>query len=121
MPDATLWYNRALFDSARVTGLAPGTYTLRATVRSSGDQREAYLALTGCGGAPCQRVALPRTGPRDWVQVALSTRVTGPARTITVHPADPTSGNGWENQALFDYQARAQPAMTEFTAAGGRG
>ncbi|SEH00714.1 arabinogalactan endo-1,4-beta-galactosidase [Nonomuraea solani] len=26
-------------------------------------------------------------------------------------PADPTTGNGWENQALFDYDDRALPAM----------
>ncbi|MEV4017959.1 arabinogalactan endo-1,4-beta-galactosidase [Nonomuraea angiospora] len=26
-------------------------------------------------------------------------------------PADPSSGNGWENQALFDYADRALPAM----------
>ncbi|MDP4507759.1 glycoside hydrolase family 53 protein [Nonomuraea turcica] len=26
-------------------------------------------------------------------------------------PADPSSGNGWENQALFDYSDRALPAM----------
>ncbi|KPL06613.1 hypothetical protein AMJ86_07865 [bacterium SM23_57] len=29
-------------------------------------------------------------------------------------PADPESGNGWENQALFDYQNRALPAMNRF-------
>lgn len=29
-------------------------------------------------------------------------------------PADPTSGNGWENQALFDYSGRALPALDEF-------
>ncbi|MEV4799886.1 arabinogalactan endo-1,4-beta-galactosidase [Nonomuraea sp. NPDC049421] len=27
-------------------------------------------------------------------------------------PADPSSGNGWENQALFDYAGRALPALT---------
>ncbi|MFF0473492.1 glycosyl hydrolase 53 family protein [Streptomyces sp. NPDC004284] len=25
-------------------------------------------------------------------------------------PADPSSGNGWENQALFDYDSRPLPA-----------
>ena len=30
------------------------------------------------------------------------------------NPADPTSGNNWENQALFDYQNRALPAMSLF-------
>ncbi len=29
-------------------------------------------------------------------------------------PADPTSGNNWENQALFDFQNRALPAMSLF-------
>ena len=29
-------------------------------------------------------------------------------------PAQPASGNGWENQALFDYQCRALPAMGLF-------
>ena len=27
---------------------------------------------------------------------------------------DPTSGNAWENQALFDFEDRALPAMNEF-------
>lgn len=27
---------------------------------------------------------------------------------------DPTSGNSWENQALFDYNSRALPALAEF-------
>jgi arabinogalactan endo-1,4-beta-galactosidase len=29
-------------------------------------------------------------------------------------PADPSSGDGWENQALFDYAGRALPAMQWF-------
>ncbi len=29
-------------------------------------------------------------------------------------PTDPTSGNAWENQALFDFDDRALPAMNEF-------
>jgi arabinogalactan endo-1,4-beta-galactosidase len=29
-------------------------------------------------------------------------------------PANPATGNGWENQALFDYQDRALPAMSAF-------
>jgi arabinogalactan endo-1,4-beta-galactosidase len=29
-------------------------------------------------------------------------------------PDDPTSGDGWENQALFDYQGRALPAIDVF-------
>jgi arabinogalactan endo-1,4-beta-galactosidase len=29
-------------------------------------------------------------------------------------PADPSSGNGWENQALFDFNNRALPALSLF-------
>ncbi len=29
-------------------------------------------------------------------------------------PRDPNSGNAWENQALFDYNDRALPAMNDF-------
>ncbi|MEU8039692.1 arabinogalactan endo-1,4-beta-galactosidase [Streptosporangium sp. NPDC049078] len=29
-------------------------------------------------------------------------------------PADPSSGNGWENQALFDFADRALPALAQF-------
>ena len=29
-------------------------------------------------------------------------------------PADPASGNGWENQALFDYNDKALPALEVF-------
>ncbi|WP_426225774.1 glycoside hydrolase family 53 protein [Pseudarthrobacter sp. DSP2-3-2b1] len=29
-------------------------------------------------------------------------------------PADPSSGNAWENQAVFDYNNRALPAINEF-------
>jgi arabinogalactan endo-1,4-beta-galactosidase len=29
-------------------------------------------------------------------------------------PTDPRSGNAWENQALFDYDDRALPALREF-------
>ena len=29
-------------------------------------------------------------------------------------PEDPTSGNAWENQALFDFEDRPLPAMDEF-------
>lgn len=30
-------------------------------------------------------------------------------------PTDPNSGNGWENQALFDYNSRALPAVAVFS------
>jgi arabinogalactan endo-1,4-beta-galactosidase len=31
-------------------------------------------------------------------------------------PADPLSGNAWENQAMFDFDGRALPALQEFAA-----
>jgi arabinogalactan endo-1,4-beta-galactosidase len=30
------------------------------------------------------------------------------------NPADPSSGNAWENQALFDFNYRPLPAMDRF-------
>jgi arabinogalactan endo-1,4-beta-galactosidase len=29
-------------------------------------------------------------------------------------PADPASGNAWENQAMFDFAGRALPALQQF-------
>jgi arabinogalactan endo-1,4-beta-galactosidase len=80
--------------SQRLAGLRPGTYTLSAAVRSSGDQRAASLALTGCGG-PDRTVALPRTGPEWWVRVALSIRVTGGRCTIRI--ASEGAAGSWIN------------------------
>jgi arabinogalactan endo-1,4-beta-galactosidase len=31
-----------------------------------------------------------------------------------VDPADPASGNVWDNRALFDYDGRALPALRAF-------
>ncbi|HZM78376.1 MAG TPA: arabinogalactan endo-1,4-beta-galactosidase [Candidatus Limnocylindrales bacterium] len=80
--------------SQRLRGLREGTYTLRAWVRSSGDQRSTYLALTGCGGKD-KRVALPRTGPEWWVQIAVSTRVEQSTCTISIN-SDANAGD-WIN------------------------
>jgi arabinogalactan endo-1,4-beta-galactosidase len=80
--------------SQRLTGLRAGRYTLRAAVRSSGDQRDTRLALTSCGG-PDRVVALPRTGPEWWVQVALSARVSGGRCTISI--ASDANAGGWIN------------------------
>jgi arabinogalactan endo-1,4-beta-galactosidase len=72
----------------QLSGIANGDYTLRAWVRSSGDQRSADLVLRGCGpGSP--RLALPRTGGAadPWVQVALGVRVSRHACTIVLASA----------------------------------
>ncbi len=78
----------------RVTGLSKASYTLRASVRTSGDQSAAYLFLRDCGG-PQRTIALPHTGPQWWVQIVLSTSVKGGACTIGVH-SDGVAGS-WLN------------------------
>jgi arabinogalactan endo-1,4-beta-galactosidase len=67
----------------RVSGLAPGAYTLRVWVRGGG---AASAGLTGCGAAD-RRVDVPRTGPDLWVQVAVSAWVSGRC-TITLSSRD---------------------------------
>ena len=71
--------------SQRLRGLRDGTYTLRAWVRSSGDQRSTSLTFTNCHRGKPQRVDLPRTGPEWWVQIAVSTRVEKGSCTIAIH------------------------------------
>ncbi|MFY1633263.1 glycoside hydrolase family 53 protein [Solwaraspora sp. WMMB335] len=68
----------------QLTGLAHGTYTLRAAVRSSGGQRSAYLGLSDCGRGPVHRVDLPRTGDEWWVELVLRVRVTAGRCTISL-------------------------------------
>ncbi|MBF9129844.1 arabinogalactan endo-1,4-beta-galactosidase [Plantactinospora sp. S1510] len=80
--------------SQRLTGLRPGYHTLRVSVRASGGQRDAHVALNGCGGAP-ERVDLPRTGAEWWVQVALTTRVSSGRCTIDL-VSDGNAGD-WAN------------------------
>ncbi|MDG4769775.1 arabinogalactan endo-1,4-beta-galactosidase [Solwaraspora sp. WMMD792] len=79
----------------QLTGLARGTYTLRAAVRSSGGQRSAYLELAGCGRGPAQRADLPRTGDEWWAELALSVRVGSGRCTISV-VSDAAAGQ-WAN------------------------
>jgi arabinogalactan endo-1,4-beta-galactosidase len=66
-----------------VTGLRNGWHTLRAWVRTDGGQRSAYVGLRGCG-RPEERTALPRTGGTDWVEIAVTTRVTAHRCTIVL-------------------------------------
>jgi arabinogalactan endo-1,4-beta-galactosidase len=83
----------------RVTGLGHGPYTLRAAVRTSGDQTAAYLFMRDCGGGPQRTVAIPRTGPQWWVQIVVSTHVEHGACTIGVH-SDGVAGS-WLNVDSF--------------------
>jgi arabinogalactan endo-1,4-beta-galactosidase len=61
----------------RISGLAPGAYTLRVWVRGGGSAG----AGLACGG-PERRVDVPRTGAEQWVQVAVSAWATSGRCTI---------------------------------------
>ncbi|MFF9143935.1 glycosyl hydrolase 53 family protein [Streptomyces sp. NPDC014861] len=76
-----------------LTGLANGSYTLTAWVRSSGGQKAAYLALKDCGGAE-QRTDLP-VSTSGWIRIVTPVRVTKHRCTISV-TSDANAGN-WIN------------------------
>jgi arabinogalactan endo-1,4-beta-galactosidase len=69
----------------KVSGLSRGAYTLRVWVRGGG----AAAASLECGG-PARRVAVPRTGPDLWVQVAVDAPVTAGRCVIRL-----ASSDGW--------------------------
>ncbi|MER7623167.1 arabinogalactan endo-1,4-beta-galactosidase [Streptomyces sp. NPDC126503] len=77
-----------------LSGLANGTYTLSAWVRSSGGQNAAHLALRNCGSAE-QRTDLPVTPNGAWIRIVTSVRVTTGACTVSVN-SDARAGN-WLN------------------------
>jgi arabinogalactan endo-1,4-beta-galactosidase len=64
-------------------GLKNGWYTLSAWVRSSGDQKAAYIALKDCGG-PEQRASVPIAPASKWLQIVISTQVTNGKCTISL-------------------------------------
>ncbi|MDG4829634.1 arabinogalactan endo-1,4-beta-galactosidase [Solwaraspora sp. WMMD1047] len=99
----------------RLTGLPRGTYTLRVSVRASGGQRDAYVALTGCGGRPV-RVDLPRTGDEWWVQLALTTEVRSGRCTISL-VSDGNAGD-WANFDDVTFDRATGPAGTPLPIAG---
>ncbi|MFD6343198.1 arabinogalactan endo-beta-1,4-galactanase [Streptomyces roseolus] len=76
-----------------LSGLADGTYTLTAWVRSGGGQNSAYLALRNCGSAE-QRTDLPVT-TSSWIRVVTSVKVVGGGCTVSVN-SDANAGN-WLN------------------------
>lgn len=76
-----------------LSGLANGSYTLTAWVRSSGGQNAAYLALKNCGGS-AQRTDLP-VSTSSWVRVVTSVKVTDNQCTISIN-SDANAGN-WIN------------------------
>lgn len=75
-----------------LTGLAAGTYTLSARVRSSGGQSAAYIALRNCGGAE-QRTDLPPTPNGEWIRIVTSVRVSGGNCTVSLN-SDAHAGSG---------------------------
>lgn len=77
-----------------LSGLANGTYTLTAWVRSSGGQNAAYLALRDCGGAE-QRTDLPPTPNGRWIRLVTSVTVTSGQCTISLN-SDAHAGE-WAN------------------------
>jgi arabinogalactan endo-1,4-beta-galactosidase len=94
-------------------GLADGAYTLRAWVHTDGGQNAASIGLSGCGG-PDRRTALPVTrGYATWVQIAVSTTVSGGQCTVTLF-SDANAGN----YASFD-DISFTPGGTELPIRGG--
>lgn len=77
-----------------LTGLAGGTYTLSAWVRSGGGQNSAFIALRDCGGAE-QRTDLPPTANGAWIRLVTSVKVTGGSCTISLN-SDAHAGE-WAN------------------------
>ncbi len=80
--------------SQTLKGLAKGWYTLRAWVKSSGGQNEAYIALKNCGWREA-RTYLPIAPPDQWLQIVVSTYVTQRRCTISLY-SDANAGN-WAN------------------------
>jgi len=66
----------------KLNDLQPGWYTLRVWVERSAGQNDAWIGLRGCGG-PSTQTAVP-VAPW-WVQVVVSTFVTGHSCTIVLH------------------------------------
>ncbi|MGW0533270.1 glycosyl hydrolase 53 family protein [Streptomyces sp. NPDC003032] len=94
-----------------LTGLADGTYTLTAWVRSSGGQNAAYLALKSGGSE--QRTDLPTTPNGAWIRLVTSVRVTGGACTVRL-VCDAHAGE-WAN---FD-DVTLTPGSTGLSVKGG--
>jgi arabinogalactan endo-1,4-beta-galactosidase len=65
----------------RLEGLQDGWYTLRAWVRSSGDQATAYITLMDYGGVD-QRASVPVAPADKWLQIAISAKVQNGKCTI---------------------------------------
>lgn len=69
--------------SQTLKGFPNGWYTLKAWVRSSGKQNEAYISLKDCGGEPA-RASVP-ISRNDWLQIVVSAQVTNQQCTISLY------------------------------------
>jgi arabinogalactan endo-1,4-beta-galactosidase len=76
--------NGPLASTQTLNNISNGWYTLKARVRSSGKQREAYIALKDCGNDEA-RASIPIAGEGDWLQIVVSARVTNHRCTISLY------------------------------------
>jgi arabinogalactan endo-1,4-beta-galactosidase len=72
-----------------LSGISNGWYTLKAWVRSSGKQKEAYIALKDCGDEV--RASVPITPSDKWLQIIVSAEVTNQQCVISLY-SDATEG-----------------------------
>jgi arabinogalactan endo-1,4-beta-galactosidase len=68
----------------QLSDLSNGWYTLKAWVRSSGKQKEAYIVLKGCGGDEA-RTSVPIVRKDKWLQIVASAKVTRHKCTISLY------------------------------------
>jgi arabinogalactan endo-1,4-beta-galactosidase len=92
-----------------VTGLDNETYTLRAWLKSGGEQNEAYIALKNCG-SPEERVDIPQTSPTVWEQIEVSIEVTNGQCTVSLY-SDANAGN-WINFDDLSFAPASQEPPT---------
>ena len=70
--------------SQTLRDISNGWYTLKAWVRSSGKQREAYIALKDCGSDEA-RASVPIVSSDKWLQIVVSAKVTERRCTISLY------------------------------------
>jgi len=68
----------------KLDDISNGWYTLKVWVRSSGKQKEAYIALKDCG-ADEARASVPVMRPDKWLQIVVSSKVTKHTCTISLY------------------------------------
>ena len=74
-----------------LTNVPNGWYTLKAWVRSSRDQKEAYIALKDCGGEAA-RASVPLVKDK-WLQIVVSAEVKNQQCTLSL--SSEADGEAW--------------------------